>query len=130
MQADSFKESCIQQFFTTRYSVATQSDRMGYRLEGTTLTGPNDGQLISEATCYGSVQIPPNGQPIVLMADSPTTGGYPKIAQIASCDLRILAQQPEGNTFTFTQVSVEEAQQALRQQNTWLQSDTLLQGCW
>jgi antagonist of KipI len=93
------------------YSVSTTSDRMGYRLEGTPLIQSNKSELISEGMTMGSIQIPSNGQPIVMMADSPTTGGYPKIGTVASGDLPLLAQCVPGKSkIRFRETTVAKAQ--------------------
>src|SRR3546814_4089715 len=84
---------------------------MGDRLQRNTLELKSSVQLLSEATSFGSVQVPPDGQPIVLMADRQTTGGYAKIAHIATVDLPILAQCMPGDSIKFAQIDLEQAQQ-------------------
>ena len=108
-----FSESDIALFFSQQYTVSRASDRMGYRLEGTPLS-TELGLLPSEAVCEGTIQIPPGGLPIVLMADSPTVGGYPKIGVVTATDLPILAQKNPGDTFQFEQTTLEDAQRRLR----------------
>jgi antagonist of KipI len=91
------------------------SDRTGYRLAGPTIARRGSAEQLSEGMVYGSVQIPADGQPIVMLSDHPTTGGYPKIATAARVGLPFLAQQPIGSgTVRFKVVSVIEAQQAFR----------------
>jgi antagonist of KipI len=92
------------------FRVGAQSDRMGYRLEGTPLELSEPRELLSEAVAFGTVQLPPGGDPIVLMADRQTTGGYPRIGQVASVDLPLLAQLKAGDRVRFRPVSLEEAQ--------------------
>jgi allophanate hydrolase subunit 2 len=83
---------------------------MGYRLLGPALSMSQPRQMLSEAACFGTVQVPSGGEAIILMADRQTTGGYPKIAQIATVDLPILAQCAPGQTLRFQPIGLEEAQ--------------------
>lgn len=82
-------------FFQMEYGIDEKSDRMGYRLIGSEAK-PRAGDLLSEGMLPGSVQVPPDGRPIVLMADSPTTGGYPKIATLIQADLPAFSQLTPG----------------------------------
>ncbi|MBB6734421.1 biotin-dependent carboxyltransferase family protein [Cohnella zeiphila] len=109
-EQDLFDNEAISRFYQEDYSVRTESDRMGYRLSGGELRLATKRELISSAVTFGTVQVPPDGQPIVLMADRQTTGGYPRIAQVASVDLPLLAQTPLGGRIRFRAVSLEEAQ--------------------
>ena len=110
---DLFTEVSLQQFFNTPYIVTTEANRMGYRLQGVPLQQKVQQELLSSAVTYGTIQVPPNGQPIVLMADRQTTGGYAKIAQVLSTDLSKLAQCAPGTSVIFQLVSLEEAQESL-----------------
>jgi antagonist of KipI len=93
---------------------------MGYRLEGAKLELGQPMDQLSEAVTYGTVQVPADGQPIILMADHQTIGGYPVIAQVARVDLPILAQARPGAKVTFERVTYEEAQQLfLEQELNW-----------
>jgi antagonist of KipI len=116
-----FSEVSQERIWAERFQVSLQSDRMGYRLQGVTiqLTEPTD--LISSAVTFGTVQVPSDGQPIVLMADHQTTGGYPRIAQIISADLPILAQVVPGQTICLQEVTLEEAQQLYIRQEQHLE---------
>lgn len=114
-----FPEADRTLFFNQEYAVSRASDRMGYRLEGESLSASH-GLLPSEAVCEGAIQIPPGGLPIVLMADSPTVGGYPKIGAVATHDLGILAQLTPGERFRFEESSVQDAQRRLRRSITSL----------
>lgn len=96
---------------SSQWRVSTDSERMGYRLEGPALALQTPREMISEATSFGSIQVPRGGQPIVLMADRQTSGGYPKIGTVASVDLPILAQKKPGDTIRFTLIDVKHAQQ-------------------
>ena len=105
-----FDEDSASRFFREAYTVKAESDRMGYRLAGGELRLREGRELVSSAVTFGTVQVPPDGQPIVLMADRQTTGGYPKIAQVASVDLPLLAQVRPGGRVRFQAVSLREAQ--------------------
>lgn len=95
------------------YRIGSQSDRMGYRLEGPVLQRSAPRDMLSEAVAFGTVQVPPDGQPIVLMADRQTTGGYPRLVQLAGVDLPRLAQCMPGDTVRFERISLEAAQRLL-----------------
>ena len=84
---------------------------MGYRLEGVELPLRNPVELLSEGVAFGTVQLPPNGMPIVLMADRQTTCGYPRIGEVASVDLPLIAQLKPGDRLRFRPITVDEAQQ-------------------
>ncbi|QPF71951.1 biotin-dependent carboxyltransferase family protein [Roseateles sp. DAIF2] len=92
------------------YRISPKSDRMGFRLEGAPLQRLQPGELISEAMSFGTIQVPPDGQPIVLMAERHGTGGYPKIAHVISVDLPRLAQLAPQQALRFELVSLEAAQ--------------------
>ncbi|MGM9949819.1 MAG: biotin-dependent carboxyltransferase family protein [Lysinibacillus sp.] len=100
-------------FFSSPYKITTHSDRMGYRLEGEPLHLSEKFDLLSEGVTYGTVQVPSSGQPIILMADRQTTGGYPKIGQVISADLPRLSQMQPNADIHFTEVSLEQAEAAL-----------------
>ncbi|SHH23309.1 5-oxoprolinase subunit C family protein [Pollutimonas bauzanensis] len=106
-----FTESSIAGFFADDYRISPQSERMGYRLEGARLSLKSATQLLSEATSFGSIQVPPDGKPIVLMADRQTTGGYAKIAHVATVDLPVIAQCMPGETLRFVETTLDHAQQ-------------------
>ena len=110
-----FTNESMSTFMEQEYSVSAISDRMGYRLEGAKLTHRNKVELISEGMAMGTIQVPSSGQPIVMMADCPTTGGYPKIATIASADLPLFAQcVPNKSRIRFQETSVAKAQKKYR----------------
>jgi biotin-dependent carboxylase-like uncharacterized protein len=96
---------------TQPFKVTPISDRMGYRLEGPELKLSQPRQMISESVVFGTIQVPVGGQAIILMADRQTTGGYPKIAYVASVDHPLLAQMMPGDSFTFSLIDIAEAQQ-------------------
>jgi len=100
----------VERLWSTEFRVGAQSDRMGYRLEGGSLELTTPTELLSEGVTFGTVQLPPGGNPIVLMADRQTTGGYPRIGEVASVDLPLLAQLKAGDRLRFRPVSLDEAQ--------------------
>ena len=104
----------LESFFIGTYTVSLSSDRTGYRLVGDTALDSADASITSEPVCAGTIQLPPGGHPIVLMADSPTIGGYKILGTVISTDLPILAQSLPGRRITFAGVSVDVAQQLLR----------------
>ena len=95
---------------------------MGYRLAGPVLSRDSADDLLSEPTCLGTVQAPGDGSVIVLMADHQTTGGYPKIAELAGADMPLLAQLPPGGRLSFQRCSVEDARAALQRTQARLAS--------
>jgi allophanate hydrolase subunit 2 len=120
-QADLFDESAWRILTESEYRISAASDRTGYRLEGPALANPA-GTLPSEASCPGSIQIPGEGLPIVLMADAPTIGGYPKIAVVAEADIPIIAQRSPGDSIRFELITIEQSQRALRRRAADLQT--------
>jgi len=105
-----FSEQSQQDFLSCTYTLSGDSDRMGYRLAGAALTLSTPCELLSESVAFGTVQVPPSGQPLVLMADRQTTGGYPRIAQVASVDLPRLAQMLPGDALRFSLIDLHDAQ--------------------
>lgn len=95
-------------FFSSEYTVSKHNDRMGYRLEGNTIACDTDG-ILSEGICHGAVQIPADGQPIVLMNDRQTIGGYPKIGSVISSDTAKLSQLSQGAKVYFEPISMDKA---------------------
>jgi biotin-dependent carboxylase-like uncharacterized protein len=114
-QDDEFADASRKLFVNSEWRVSATSDRMGYRLEGPVIRHLHGHNIVSDGTVNGSVQVPGNGQPIVLMPDRGTTGGYPKIATVISADFGRFAQTPPGRAFRFKAVSMAEAQAAARQ---------------
>jgi antagonist of KipI len=109
-QWHAFSDEAQAQFLGAEFRLSPQSDRMGFRLEGPKLALREPLEMISEAVAFGTIQVPPDGNPIVLMADRQTTGGYPKIADVASVDLRLLAQLMPGQRMRFAPISLDAAQ--------------------
>lgn len=106
------------------FSVDRSANRMGFRLNGSQLLTNNNTELISSAVLRGTIQLLPNGQPLVLMADHQTTGGYPCIGHVISTDVDVLAQLDAGSHFHFNEVHLDTAHDLLLQQERDL---TLLQ---
>lgn len=114
-QEDCFTEKGKQDFYSGIYTITEQSDRMGYRLQGPAVESVAGTDIISDAIPLGAVQVPRNGQPIVLLKDRQTTGGYAKIAVACSFDLPRLVQGRPGDKVRFRKISVEKAEQINRE---------------
>jgi antagonist of KipI len=119
---DLFDERDRGVFLHEMFEVSASSDRMGYRLSGPLLDSSKRDELISSAVLSGTVQVPPSGEPIVLMADRQTTGGYPMIGLVATADLPLVAQLRPGDEVRFEEVIIKWAQTALRSQAGRLRS--------
>jgi biotin-dependent carboxylase-like uncharacterized protein len=111
-QDDMFTDTDLKLFFSQIYCVSPFFDRMGIRLNGISLKGKDGMDIISDGIAFGSVQISRNGQPIILMADHQTTGGYAKIATVISADLPKLAQAKGNDRIRFRRITVEKAEKA------------------
>lgn len=101
---DWFEPDALVRFTTCAWVVTSDLDRVGIRLAGPTLTRQRDGELPSEGVVRGSVQVPPSGQPLVFLADHPTTGGYPVVAVVLDEDTDALAQVRPGDRLRFRPV--------------------------
>ncbi|MGG4494741.1 biotin-dependent carboxyltransferase family protein [Brevibacillus reuszeri] len=119
-QFEDFTAESRHSFFSQAFQVSPRSDRMGYRLTGPTLSQTTPNELISAAVTAGTIQVPPDGQPIILMADRQTIGGYPKIGYVASIDLPVIAQLRPGETVRFVEISLRDAQTALYEREKWM----------
>ncbi|WP_216831650.1 5-oxoprolinase subunit C family protein [Alkalihalobacterium elongatum] len=106
---DSFLPEDQERFFKSVYTVGHQSDRMGYRLTGYSLTHKQGADILSDVITFGTVQVPKSGEPIIMMADRQTTGGYTRIAQVIAVDLRKLAQMKPGDRILFKEESIKAA---------------------
>jgi biotin-dependent carboxylase-like uncharacterized protein len=113
-QDDEFGDDMKSLFLDSEWKISATSDRMGYRLEGPAIRHLHGHNIVSDGTVNGSIQVPGNGSPIVLMPDRGTSGGYPKIATVISADFGRFAQIPAGRGFRFKAIGMAEAQQALR----------------
>jgi antagonist of KipI len=112
-QDDRFVPGALDALCAQPYTVAGNSDRMGFRLQGPTLVHQGGADIISDATPLGTLQVPASGQPILLMADRQTTGGYPKIATVIAADLPLAGQLAPADAVTFARCSMREALAAL-----------------
>ncbi len=113
-QDDEFGDEAKSLFLDSEWKISATSDRMGYRLEGPVIRHLHGHNIVSDGTVNGSIQVPGNGAPIVLMPDRGTSGGYPKIATVISADLGRFAQIPAGRGFRFKAVTMAQAQAELR----------------
>lgn len=114
-QHDYFSAAAIARFFAGAYTVSAGSNRMGMRLQGPAIDHVRGFDIVSDAIAPGSIQVPGDGQPIVLLADRQTTGGYPKIATVISADLPALGRLPIGAKVAFAPVTVAQAEAARRE---------------
>lgn len=115
-QEDLFTEEGIEAFYSQTYTTTAKCDRMGYRLDGPEIETRNGSDIISDGIAFGAVQVPSHGRPIVMLADRQTTGGYAKIGTIATVDIPKLVQRPPGSRVRFEPVTVQQAQELLRQE--------------
>jgi len=111
----------IHSFLTSEYRITEKSDRMGYRLSGKSVTHTEAGaDIISSGISRGTVQVPGNGQPIILMADRQSSGGYTRIACVISADLTLVAQMKPGDTIRFLEVTIDKAQEIFAERDLLL----------
>jgi antagonist of KipI len=120
-QQDLFTPDALDTLRSAPYVIAQNSDRMGFRLEGPRLTHAGSPDIISDATPLGVLQVPASGQPILLMADRQTTGGYPKLATVITADLAVAGQLAPGDTLSFDLCTPRQAIAALIAQEQALQ---------
>ncbi|MEC8728700.1 MAG: biotin-dependent carboxyltransferase family protein [Pseudomonadota bacterium] len=113
-QDNRFTDVAIATFLSSEYKVSPLINRMGMRLEGKTLTHRDNADIASDGIVTGSIQVPGDGLPIILLADHQTTGGYTKIATVIQADLPALASRKPGQVICFSEVSVEEAETLAR----------------
>ena len=116
-QDDLFSKQGIETFLNEEYTVTNDFDRMGCRLEGPFIAPKEASDIISDGIAFGSIQVPAHGKPIILLADRQTTGGYAKIATVASVDIPKLVQRKTDHKIRFEAISVEEAQALYRKQS-------------
>ncbi len=112
-QAEYFADDALATLQSVPYTVGGKSDRMGFRLEGPALRHARGADIISDATPLGVLQVPASGQPILLMADRQTAGGYPKLATVITADISTAGQLAPGDTISFVVCSMREAMAAL-----------------
>ena len=111
-QQDAFSSLQKRRFFTSEFVLDERCDRMGFRTTGPEIKADING-ILSEGICFGAIQIPPDGQPIVLLNDRQTIGGYPKIGSVLSLDIPALTQRLPGTNIRFEAISIDEAQRLL-----------------
>jgi antagonist of KipI len=121
-QADRFTPEGLGALFGGRYEVLPQSDRMGSRLRGPRIDHARGHDIISDGIALGSIQVPGDGQPIVLLVDRQSTGGYTKVATICSSDIWRVGQARPGQSLRFQSIGVEEAHRLLRQADAALEA--------
>lgn len=124
-QFDDFTKDAKRRFLTHSFQVTPQSDRMGYRLSGERLELQHPLNLLSVAVTMGTIQVPNDGQPIILMSDRQTIGGYPKIGYVASVDLPTLSQVMPGEKINFKEISLQESQSLLLKREAFLKELTV-----
>lgn len=126
-QEDRFTKEGIRTFLSSTYRVSIQSDRMGYRLQGSKIEHAQGADIISEPIIPGAIQVPGDGLPIILLWDAQVSGGYTKIASVISADLNYLAQIMPGDTLRFKEVGLTEAHEALKkEQSLWQEINKIL----
>jgi antagonist of KipI len=109
-------EESQSRFWNTPFAITPQSDRMGYRLAATPLVLDNTDDMLSEGTAVGTIQLPPDGRPILLMNDSAPTGGYRRIAHVISADLPVVSQMRPGQSLRFAETTLEDARNLFQRQ--------------
>ena len=115
-QDDRFSKQGIETFLNSEYTVTSDFDRMGCRLEGPYIAAKESSDIISDGIAFGSIQVPAHGKPIILLADRQTTGGYAKIATVASVDIPKLVQRKTDHKIRFQPITVQEAQELYRKE--------------
>lgn len=120
-QDDMFTSKSLETLFSEEYKVSAEADRMGIRLSGAALKCKSTPDIISDGIAFGAVQVPKNGQPIILAADRQTTGGYAKPITVITADLPFLAQAKPGNTIRFKPVSLAEAEAAAKEEQRFFE---------
>jgi antagonist of KipI len=119
-QADRFTDAGVRVLLGSAYEVLPQSDRMGARLSGPRIEHARGHDIISDGIALGSIQVPGDGQPIVLLVDRQSTGGYTKVATVCSCDVGRIGQTRPGQSLRFQAVAVAEAHRLLRESDAVL----------
>ena len=114
-QFDYFSKESQKDFFSKEYKISNLTDRMGMRLEGTIMKNVVSANIRSEGITKGAIQVPADGQPIILLTDYPTIGGYPKIANVTSVDYNLLIQKTPGEKIFFKLIELHEAEQLYKE---------------
>lgn len=121
-QQDHFTEAALQRLVSEEFIVSKHSDRMGMRLDGPPLAHRDGYNIVSDGIATGAIQVPGSGQPILLLADHQTTGGYPKIATVISADIPVVGRRRPGDAIRFTAVDVAEAERLRREEEADFQA--------
>jgi antagonist of KipI len=119
-EVDHFSFSGLASFLSSEYEVSPQNDRMGYRLSGPAITHKSSADIISSGLANGSIQVPGHGQPIIMLADHQTVGGYSQIANVISVDIPLVSQLKTGDKIHFKEIDFFEAQQLMEKQEQHL----------
>ena len=114
-QYDYFSKESQKEFFSKEYKISNLTDRMGMRLEGVVIKNIVNTNIRSEGITKGAIQVPADGQPIILLTDYPTIGGYPKIANVTSVDYNLLIQKTPGEKISFELIKLREAEQLYKE---------------
>ena len=117
-----FMQKVIKNFYSEPFTVSNTTNRMGVRIEGNKISSIKSHNIASEGIIKGSIQVPGNGNPIILMAEHPTIGGYPKIATVILADIARIAQFTTGTQFNFKEVTLTEAENIFREKNKFFES--------
>lgn len=125
-QADGFAPAAVERFYAAQWRVSEQSNRMGIRLSGPAIDAPHGGHMLTEGVSLGAVQVPADGQPIIVFVEMQTTGGYPKIANVISADLASLGQLRPRDTVGFALVEPAAALRLARDLESLLGSGEIL----
>jgi antagonist of KipI len=126
-QARLFTASERSLFLSSTYRVEEESNRMGLRLSGPPLTHAIREEMVTEGVSVGAIQIPPNGKPIILFVEHPTTGGYPKIANVISADMHCVGQLQPRNDVRFELITIDAALSLLHKRESLLKPENCLQ---
>lgn len=110
MQYKNFSRKSLDEFWNSEFVIDSKSDRMGYRLKGPEISMEEKIEMISGEVSFGTIQIPPDGNPIILLADRATAGGYPKIAHVCDYDIQKLVQMKPGEKIKFEKIDIKEAE--------------------
>jgi len=113
-QQEYFTEAAVAALLGAEFRISSSADRMGIRLDGPLLRHRGGWDIVSDAIATGAIQVPGSGQPILLLADHQTTGGYPKIATVVSADLPVVGRRRPGDALNFTAVTIEAAEELCR----------------
>ena len=125
---DYFTKTGIDTFLSSKYTISKATDRMGYRFTGDAITHRKSANILSDSVTFGTIQVPEEGLPIVMMADRQTTGGYPRIAHVISVDLPKLAQLMPGNNVYFSKIELDEAQNLYAEREFFFKRLELVRG--